>query len=126
MNVGFSRWLAIAFGVSIPLLGIVKNWTEAKQDAASFFVDIILGTFLLLGAWKVAQNERSGQRFLSAAWGLACGLFYASLANQITAMGDQVQVETTIGPEWSATFTSIGLLTAITGLISSLRSTRTH
>lgn len=126
MNVGFSRWLAIAFGVLIPLLGIVRNWTEAKQDVFGFFGDLVLGTFLLVGAWKVGQNERSGRRFLSAAWGLACGMFYSSLATQVGLLGGTAQAETAIGPEWSATAASLGLLVAIIGLISSLRSIRTH
>lgn len=126
MNVGFSRWLAIAFGVLIPLLGIVKNWTAVQQDVFGFFADILLGTFLLFAAWKTGQNERSGQRFLSAAWGLSCGLLFASLANQVNAFGMLGQDEILFGPEWSATAASLGLLIAIVGLISSLKSTRTH
>ena len=125
MNVGFSRWLAIAFGVLIPLLGIVKNWTEAKQDIFGFFADILLGTFLLFGAWKVGQNERSGQRFLSAGWGLSCGLLYASLVSQVNSLNEPGQNDTPFGPV-SATAASLGLLTAIVGLISSLKTTRTH
>ena len=126
MNVGSSRWLAIAFGVLIPVLGIVRNWTEAKQDIAGFFGDIAIGAFLLFGAWKAGQNVRSGQRYLAAGWGMTCGLFYTSLANQIKAMGEPVQTDIMFGPEWSATFTSMGLLVAIIGLIASLRSTRNH
>jgi hypothetical protein len=126
MNVGFSRWLAIAFGVLIPSLGIVKNWTDAKQDAFGFFADIALGSFLLVGAWKVGQNEHSGKRFLSAAWGLACGLLYASLVRQIDILNSSVQIETDVGSEWSATAAILGLLVSIVGLISSLKSMRTH
>ena len=126
MNVGFSRWVAIAFGVLIPLLGIVKNWTETKQDAFGFFADILLGTFLLFGAWKVGQNERSGQRFLSAAWGLTCGILYATLVNQVNAFDAPEQGDTLFGPASAATAASLGLLIAIVGLISSLKSTRPH
>lgn len=127
MNVGFSRWLAIAFGVLIPLLGIVKNWTDAKPDVTGFVADIALGTFLLFGAWKVGENERSGQRFLSAAWGLTCGLLYESLVSQLNALVTSGQDDTLFGTfAASATAASLGLLIAIVGLISSLKSTRTH
>ncbi|MFL6468002.1 MAG: hypothetical protein ACJ72Z_08600 [Pyrinomonadaceae bacterium] len=125
MSTGFSRWLAILFGVLIPLLGIVRNWTMEKQDVTAFFVDILTGTFLLFSAWKVGQKERTGRRYLAAAWGLTCGLFYSGLANQITEMQKPAAlVEPTIGPEWIVMGTGTALLLALAGLITSLKSTR--
>jgi hypothetical protein len=126
MNIGFSRTLAIIFGVGLPMLGIVRHWTSANGDPSGFFVDLLNGAFLLFGAWKVGEKERSGQRFLAAAWGLTIGLYYSSLAEQIDKLKIVELVEAPISPEWVLAATSLGLLIAVIGLISSLRSTRKH
>lgn len=126
MNVGFSRWLAVAFGVLLPLLGIVRNWTDEQRDAPAFFANLAAGTFLLFAAWKVGHKERVGRRYLAAAWGIACGMFYASLATQLRTIGSPEQANLTIGSEWAAGATGVGLLVAVVGLISSLGSTQKH
>jgi hypothetical protein len=124
MKLGFSRWLAILFGFVILLMAAVRNWTVQQHDPAGFFADFTSAAFLLFGAWKVSENEHSGKRYLAAAWGLTCGLFYASLVNQMNVLGTPQLIEPVIGPEWIALGTSFGLLIAIAGLITSLGSSR--
>lgn len=124
MKLGFSRWLAILFGALVVLLAAVRNWTVEQRDAAGFFADFISAAFLLFGAWKVGQNEHSGKRYLAAAWGLTCGLFYTSLVNQVKVLGTPQLIEPEIGPEWIALGTGFGLLIAIAGLLTSLGSSR--
>src|SRR5436190_2903551 len=127
MNVKFSRWLALVFGALLPLLAIVRNWSLDKQDLWAFFTDVASGAFLLFAARKVGENERVGKRYLAAAWGLVCGLFYSSLANQITAImsvGSSEMVEPPMPPELLAAMTGIGLLIVLTGLVLSLGSDR--
>lgn len=127
MNVKFSRWLAMVFGALLPVLAIVRNWSLDKQDLTAFFADVTSGAFLLFAAWKVGEKERVGKRYLAAAWGLVCGLFYSSLAYQVMAImsaGKPEIGEPFIPPEFSAVATGLGLLIVIVGLISSLRSDR--
>ena len=124
MNVKFSRWLAMVFGVLIPLLGIVRNWSLDKQDFWAFFADVGSGAFLLFAAWKVSQKERVGRRYLAAAWGLVCGLFYSSLANQVMSIDKPESGDPMLTPEFSVAATGVGLLIVLAGLISSLRSDR--
>jgi len=126
MDVKFSRTLAIIFGVLLPLLGIVRNWTTPKGDAAGFFVDLAAGGMLLYGVWRVAEKERSGQRFLAAGWGLTVGLIYASLEQQVEALYAGTVAEAPIPAEWSVALTAFGLLLSIVGLVSGLRSTKKH
>jgi hypothetical protein len=119
MNIGFSSILAGAFGITIPMLGIVRNWTISERTTASgveFFFELIVGAFLLYGAWKVRENVHAGRRFLTAGWGLACGLFYSDIVSLLrsTAFDDELTVA----------FTSIAMLLAVAGLATSLRSTR--
>src|SRR5262245_60647255 len=117
MNLGFSRVLAIIFGVALPLLGIVRNWTS-EQDAATFFADLVAGAFLLVAAWRLKVSAHSGQRFLAAAWGLTIGLFYSSLYVQAQGVWKPVTEEPPLPLEFSIAVSSFGLLMAILGLIA--------
>ena len=123
MNLGFSKTLAVIFGTALPLLGIVRNFTT-QADAAVFFVDLIAGAFLLVGAWRVGVASHSGQRYLAAAWGLTIGLFYSSLYTQIQMLSQPALVEPPIPPVWALGATGFGLLLSILGLIACLRSIR--
>ncbi len=123
-GIALSRWLAVVFGLAIPMLGIVRNRLASQIDPISFFVDLVTGGFLLYGAWRVGQNKRGGQRYLSAAWGWACGLFFSSLVLQLAALGKADIEEAFIGPQWVAVMTGFGLMAMIVGLVTSLRSTK--
>ena len=123
MNLGFSKTLAIIFGTALPLMAIVRNFA-AQTDPAGFFVDLIAGAFLLVGAWRVGVVPHSGQRFLAAAWGLTIGLFYSSFYAQWLMMSNPVSVEPPIPPGYALAATALGLFVAILGLIASLRSIR--
>ncbi len=125
-GVALSRWLAVLFGLAIPMLGVVRNRITSQTDPLSFFVDLVTGGFLLYGAWRVGQSERSGQRFLSAAWGLACGILYSSLVLQIEIIRKSEVSEAPLRPEWVAALTGLGLVAMLVGLITSLRSTKRH
>jgi len=129
MNVKFSRWLAMGFGVLLPVLAIVRNWSLDKQDFWAFFADVISGAFLLFAVWKVSQKERVGKRYLAAAWGLVCGLFYSSFAYQVVTInaGSKPEMgEPMIPAEFSVAAAALGLLIVLTGLMSSLRSDRSR
>ena len=122
MNVRFSRALAIVFGILLPVLGIVRNWTTPSGDAAGFFIDLAAGGLLLFGVWRTAENEHSGQRFLAAGWGMAFALYYTSTMRLIDGLSNSTPAETPIPPEWSVAGSMVGMLVSGAGLLSSLRS----
>ena len=86
----------MGFGVLLPVLAIVRNWSLDKQDFWAFFADVISGAFLLFAVWKVSQKERVGKRYLAAAWGLVCGLFYSSFAYQVVTINAGSKPETIV------------------------------
>lgn len=124
MNAKFSRNLAVFFGFAIPLLGIVRHWSTLQNDAFAFFIDLFNGGFLLYGAWRFGEKEHTGQRYLSAAWGFTCAMFYSSLLSQIDQIRKGDPVAAPLSPEWVAAVTGVGLFVVIVGLITSLRSIR--
>ncbi len=126
MNVRLSKMLAYIFGIGLPVLGIVRNWTLPNGDPAGFFIDLAAGGFLLYGAWKTGEKERSGQRYLAAGWGLTVGLIYAGIEEHVRNLGKEQALAAPIAPEWVIGAAGLALVAAIGGLITSLRSTRKH
>ena len=126
MNLGFSRTLAFIYGTAMPLLGFVRILTSTNRDPVGFFVDLVAGAFLLIGAWRVGVVPHSGQRFLAAAWGLTVGLLFTSLYGEIQSMWTPAMVESPIPPEGVVAGLSLAFLGAVIGLITCLRSIRKH
>ena len=124
MNVGLSSTLAFIIGALLPILGVVRNWTMTESDPAAFFADLMAGGLLLFGAAKTRQRVHTGQRFLSAAWGLTFGLLYSNLIAQLGPSPTGIHAEADIPNEWLIIPTIAGLLVAFVGLLASLRSTR--
>jgi hypothetical protein len=126
MGIGFSRTLAIILGTALPLLGFIRQATTTNADAPSFVIDLVLGIFLLYGAWKVGEKKHTGQRYLAAAWGMTVGVFYYTLAAQITRLNKGELFAVTIPLEWLVVAAGLGLVVAMAGLITSLRSIKKH
>jgi hypothetical protein len=86
----FSRGLAIAAGVVLPILETTRRWRELGDvRMAPFWLDDwFIAAFLLNGAWRPRSNDRSGRPVLAAAWGFACGMAYASFFGQLAALGE--------------------------------------
>jgi hypothetical protein len=93
-------------------LGDLKIWPFWLDD-------FLLGGFLLYGAWLTKKDVNHGRRFLSAAWGFACGMAYLSFFEQITSLDKPDPAPISAG--WVAVIKSIFFLLAIAGLIGSLR-----
>ena len=126
MDIGFSRTLAIILGAALPLLGFIRQITTATGDATGFFTDLVVGIFLLFGAWKVGEKTHTGQRYLAAAWGMTVGVFISTLAAQISGLGQVEPVAPPISRSWLTVSAGLGLILATVGLITSLRSTKKH
>ena len=80
MTLNFSRRLAIAGGVILPIGETVRRWHQLGDPLMwlPWLDDILIGAFLLYGAWRTGRDRDAGRPVLAAAWGFACGLGYAS------------------------------------------------
>src|SRR6185295_4360187 len=83
MTITFSRYLAIVLGILTPLGETIRRWSTWQENPPAFFDDYIIGGLLLFGAWRVGKDARTGQRFLTAAWGFMCGMVYPSFFGQL-------------------------------------------
>ena len=117
----FSRWLAIAGGIIAPVLETMRRWSTWKQSPANLFDDYIMGALLLYGAWRVGKDIRSGQRFLVAAWGFACGLGYYSFFGQLKDFHQGQPDPAPIASECVLLIKGIAWSLAIIALVLSLR-----
>jgi hypothetical protein len=121
MDIRSSKNLAIFLGLLTPLLETIRRWNTWLDDPPAFFDDFILGDLLLFGAWRVNKNALRGQRFLSAAWGFACGMVYPSFFSQLEHIRLGEADPAPISSEWVAVIKGIGFVLVIVGLITSLR-----
>jgi hypothetical protein len=85
----FSRGLAIAGGVVLPIVETIRRWHQLGDIhmAPAWLDDWLIGVFLLYGAWRTRGNDRRGRAVLAAAWAFACGLAYASFFSQLASLG---------------------------------------
>ena len=84
----FSRGLALAGGIVLPLLETARRWHQLGdiRMAPAWLDDWLIGLFLLYGFWRTRENDRPGRAVLAAAWAFACGLAYASFFGQLATL----------------------------------------
>jgi hypothetical protein len=118
---GFSRRLAIVFGVLLPVLETIRRWRQLDEfrNWPSWIDDLLLGALLLYGAWRVSGNREKGARFLVAAWGATCGMAYSSFFNQLMSLDRPDPAP--IPSVWVAAIKGVGFVLAIAALVGSLR-----
>lgn len=121
MTIQFSRRLAIVGGILAPLAETIRRWSTWQQSPASLFDDYIIGGLLLYAAWRTGKDLPGGQRFLSAAWGFACGLGYASFFSQWSSMRSGEPDPAGIASKWVLLIKGVAVTLAIVGLVLSLR-----
>src|SRR6185295_10950021 len=100
MSIQFSRRLAIVGGILTPLAETIRRWSTWRENPAALFDDYLIGAFLLYAAWRTAKDLKSGQKYLSAAWGFACGLGYASFFGQLHSLSLHQADPAPISSEW--------------------------
>ena len=126
MTIGVSRVLAILLGIVTPMLETIRRWSTWQGNPAALFDDYVLGGFLLYGAWRVGRDPRNGQRFLSAAWGVAFGMVFLSFFGQLNALRAGEVDPAPLASEWVAVIKGIGFVLVSLGLLLSLRKIRTE
>ena len=118
----FSRWLAIVYGIALPVLETIRR---AKQlgdwSALSTWVDdYLIGAFLLAGAWLTSRGRHHNARYLAAAWGFACGIAYGSFFGQLHRL-DQPD-PSGVPVHWVVTIKGVGFALAIAALVGALKA----
>jgi hypothetical protein len=119
MNLEFSRRLAL-LGIIPPIADTIRRWHQLGDIKIwPFWLDdFFLGGFLLYGAWLTQKDVKNGRRFLTAAWGFACGMAYISFFDQITSLDKPDPAP--ISSVWVAVIKGVFFLIAILGLTGSL------
>jgi hypothetical protein len=122
MSLAFSRRLAIVLGIVTPLAETIRRWHQLGQPGAwpSWFDDVLLGSLLLYAAWLTGRNPRDGQRYLTGAWGVTCGMAYGSFFFQLRHLTERDPAP--IPSTWVVAIKGVGLLLAICGLVASLKA----
>jgi len=121
LTIRFSRRLAIIAGILAPLAETVRRWSTWQEWPPNFFDDYLMGALLLYGAWRTGRDVRSGQRFLAAAWGLACGFGYYSFFGQLQSMGRHEVDPAPISSAWVAVIKGVAWAFAILALVVTLQ-----
>jgi hypothetical protein len=121
MTIRFSRRLAIAFGILVPLGETLRRWSTWREYPPSLFDDYLIGAFLLYGAWRTGRDVRGGQRFLAAAWAFTCGMGYYSFFGQLERLRLHEIDPAPIPSAWVALIKGVGLTLSLLALALSLR-----
>ena len=124
MSIRFSRDAAFVIGVLTPIAETVRRWSTWREDPAAYFDDFFLGGLLLYGAWQVLKDPRTGQRFLAAGWGFACGMIYPSFFFQLERVREGLPDPAPISSEAVLVIKGVGFAVAILSLILCLRPLR--
>jgi energy-coupling factor transporter transmembrane protein EcfT len=117
----FSRRLAIAAGVILPLVETARRWGQLGELRVwPFWLDdFAIGGFLLYGAWQTRAADARGVSTLAAAWGFACGMGYSSFFGQLAELSqsDPSGLQSSV----VVAIKGVMMLLAITALIVTLR-----
>ena len=122
MTLAFSRRLAIFGGVVLPIGETARRWHQLGDPLIwlTWADDIVIGGFLLYGAWRAGRDAAAGRPVLAAAWGFACGLGYASFVFSLLTAE-------TVDPSGFSMQTAVAvkgvmLALGIVGLVGALRA----
>jgi len=63
-----------------------RRWPPWRNYLPSVLDDVLIGLFLLYGAWFSSRDTRRGRAVLAAAWGFTAGLGYASLFGHLRSL----------------------------------------
>lgn len=121
MTLRFSRRLAVLLGIVTPSIETVRRWSELRTLTVwwpTFVDDVLLGGFLLYGAWLTGRDVVVGRPVLAAAWGFTSGLAYYSFFGQLSAL--DTPDPSGVSPVLVVTIKGLGFALALAGLASAL------
>jgi hypothetical protein len=115
-----SRRLAIVVGTATPVLELVRRRSQLTIPSAFpfWFDDVLLGGFLLYGAWRARRDPRAGLPWLAAAWGFMIGLAYSSFFGQLQQLSSPDP--SGVPGVWVVAVKGLGLVLGVAGLAAAL------
>jgi hypothetical protein len=116
----FSRGLAVFVGVLTLVAEVARRRQQLLDPTAVplWIDDVLLGGFLLYGAWRVAGDQPAGRPVLAAAWGFMCGMAYYSFFGQLQRLAEPDP--SGLAPVWVIAVKGVGLALGILGLVTAL------
>ena len=105
----------------ITLVAEVARRRQQLLDPAAvplWIDDVLLGGFLLYGAWRVTAGQAAGRPVLAAAWGFMCGMAYYSFFGQLQRLAEPGPSD--LAPLWVIAVKGVGLALGIIGLVTAL------
>ncbi|HYC52869.1 MAG TPA: hypothetical protein VEB19_17275 [Gemmatimonadaceae bacterium] len=87
----FSRCAAICIGIALPIAELYRRSHQLTELAmfSAWFDDVLIGAFLLYGAWRTRPGHRDeGRLHLAAAWAFMAGMAYGSFFGQLFELGE--------------------------------------
>ncbi|MEO8018920.1 MAG: hypothetical protein ABI769_13985 [Pseudomonadota bacterium] len=118
----FSRNLACVFGFALPILETIRRFHQLGDIGVwpMWLDDILLGVLLLTGARLTSGRRYHNAKYLVAAWGVTCGMGYASFFGQVLHL--DLTDPAGIPSLWVAVIKGCGFALAIVALIGALKS----
>jgi hypothetical protein len=118
----FSRALALFIGIITPIAEVARRRHQLLEPAAVplWIDDMLLGGFLLYGAWRVASDPRTGRPILATARGCTCGLAYYSFFGQLQRLAEPDP--SALAPVWVVAVKGVGLVLGIVGMVAALQA----
>ena len=84
-----SRGLALFIGGLLPFVELYRRRSQLG-DIAMFplwFDDVLIGAFLLYGAWRTRGDREDGRIYLAAGWAFMAGMVYGAFFGQLSSLG---------------------------------------
>ena len=83
-----SRRLALVIGLLLPIAELYRRWSQLGDISMfpSWFDDVLIGAFLLYGAWRTRGDREDGRIYLAAAWAFMAGMAYNAFFGQLAAL----------------------------------------
>ena len=117
----FSRYLAVLFGITLPILETLRRFRQLDDFSVwpMWLDDFVLAALLLAGARLTSGARFHNAKYLAAAWGAACGMAYYSFFAQLQHI--DLPDPAPIPSLWVAVIKGAGFALSIVALIGALK-----
>lgn len=88
MALAISRCLALCIGILLPIAELYRRSHQLGDITMlpAWIDDVLIGAFLLYGAWRTRDGRDDGRIHLTAAWAFMVGMVYASFFGQLAEL----------------------------------------
>jgi hypothetical protein len=87
-RMAISRCLAWCIGVGLPVAELYRRWDQLGDINMfpAWFDDVLIGAFLLYGAWRTRDGRDESRIYLAAAWAFMAGMAWGSFFGQLAEL----------------------------------------